>query len=686
MADSHQFGNILLGGKDQHYEENNGTLKVHANGFGWKSRKSGNVISISKADVLGVEWIKIPHGCQLKLRAKGGFVYKFNGFRPQDKDTIKEYCKEKLEIEMADAHLSYKGWNWGECAVEGGLLTFKVEDKVSIDLPLAEINQASAQGPQGKEKNEAVIEMADDDTVMPEDETLVEMRIFMPTGEEDELEGVTRVEAFVNEIKEQGYLEQAGTALASFEDVPIQVPRGRWEIEMFDRYMKLHGKTYDYKVLYTNVNSIYLLPKPDGYHMALCITLEHALRQGQTAYPHVVMQLPRDQPLSVTINLSEAEISERFDDKLEQTEEGDMPGVIAKVLSAFTKKKVGTLKKDGFNGGSKAEDDRSTAIRCSVKATEGHLYPLDKVFFFIANKPLFIEFEKVSSVEFNRVSAQQSTARTFDLTVHMKDSSSHQFVNLQRGVYKELYRFLTDKKIRIKNVRAETLMDDGGGDDDDEVNDPYLNQLQAEAGGDDDDDEESDDEDFAPGAESDVDEEYDEGEIDDEGANIKKKRSHEEQDGEGSEEDADSDEEEARPKKAKKDEPVKKAKPAPPAGKGQEKKKRAKKDKNAPKKAMSAYMFFMNKNRERIKAENPTATFGDLGKLAGAQWKEMNAEAREEYEVMARADKERQKREEAAYKAAQRAATAGSDDDEGPAAAAADEDDDDDDDDDDGEE
>ena len=47
----------------------------------------------------------------------------------------------------------------------------------------------------------------------------------------------------------------------------------------------------------------------------------------------------------------------------------------------------------------------------------------------------------------------RSAARTFDITLHMKDGSgSHQFVNLQRSVYKELLHFLTAKQIRIKNV------------------------------------------------------------------------------------------------------------------------------------------------------------------------------------------------------------------------------------------
>ena len=76
---SPQFGNIILGGKDAHREESVGTLKLHPDGVGWKSRKTGNIISVSKADLRAAEWIKIPHAYQLKLRARGGFVYKYNG-------------------------------------------------------------------------------------------------------------------------------------------------------------------------------------------------------------------------------------------------------------------------------------------------------------------------------------------------------------------------------------------------------------------------------------------------------------------------------------------------------------------------------------------------------------------------------------------------------------------------------
>jgi hypothetical protein len=66
---------------------------------------------------------------------------------------------------------------------------------------------------------------------------------------------------------------------------------------------------------------------------------------------------------------------------------------------------------------------------------------------------------------------------------------------------------------------------------------------------------------------------------------------------------------------------------------------RSKKDPNAPKRPLSAYMFFSQDWRERIKAENPDAGFGmslffkrsltelrvyntgEVGKLLGKKWK-----------------------------------------------------------------
>ncbi|KAG5462048.1 MAG: high mobility group box domain-containing protein, partial [Olpidium bornovanus] len=62
------------------------------------------------------------------------------------------------------------------------------------------------------------------------------------------------------------------------------------------------------------------------------------------------------------------------------------------------------------------------------------------------------------------------------------------------------------------------------------------------------------------------------------------------------------------------------------ADNGSGKKKRGskpKKDPNAPKRNLSAYMFYAQENREKVKAQHPNATFSDMGKILGENWKAM---------------------------------------------------------------
>jgi hypothetical protein len=46
------------------------------------------------------------------------------------------------------------------------------------------------------------------------------------------------------------------------------------------------------------------------------------------------------------------------------------------------------------------------------------------------------------------------------------------------------------------------------------------------------------------------------------------------------------------------------------------------KDPNAPKKNVAAYMFFCKATREEIKKEDDKLSFGEIGKILGARWKE----------------------------------------------------------------
>ncbi|RMD40096.1 hypothetical protein DV735_g5036, partial [Chaetothyriales sp. CBS 134920] len=82
-----------------------------------------------------------------------------------------------------------------------------------------------------------------------------------------------------------------------------------------------------------------------------------------------------------------------------------------------------------------------------------------------------------------------------------------------------------------------------------------------------------------------------------------------------------------------------------------------KKDPNAPKRGLSAYMFFANEQRETVREENPGISFGQVGKVLGDKWKALSEKQREPYEKKAAADKKRYEDEKAKY-------AAGDDDDE----------------------
>mmetsp|Transcript_14134 Transcript_14134/g.20058 ORF Transcript_14134/g.20058 Transcript_14134/m.20058 type:complete len:203 (+) Transcript_14134:198-806(+) len=71
------------------------------------------------------------------------------------------------------------------------------------------------------------------------------------------------------------------------------------------------------------------------------------------------------------------------------------------------------------------------------------------------------------------------------------------------------------------------------------------------------------------------------------------------------------------------------------------KKRKKNKDPNRPKRNMSAFFLYSNANRARVKADNPDAKFGDIAKLLSAEFKEIDADEKAEWDAKAEADKQR---------------------------------------------
>ncbi|KAG0268619.1 Non-histone chromosomal protein 6 [Actinomortierella ambigua] len=115
------------------------------------------------------------------------------------------------------------------------------------------------------------------------------------------------------------------------------------------------------------------------------------------------------------------------------------------------------------------------------------------------------------------------------------------------------------------------------------------------------------------------------------------------------------------PKVAKKDAKVSKraAKPEPA-----KRKRRAKKDANAPKNPLSAYLLFCEEWREKVRADNPDASFGEIGKKLGQLWRSYSDEQKAPFIAKHEKAKEKYNQEKAAYDAQKAANDASDDEDE----------------------
>lgn len=86
---------------------------------------------------------------------------------------------------------------------------------------------------------------------------------------------------------------------------PLTPRRGRFSLEFFQDSLRLVGKSTDYRVPFTSIHRIFLLPKVDDLHVQLVLGLDPPIRQGATRYPFLVAQWPKDEEVDAELNLSE---------------------------------------------------------------------------------------------------------------------------------------------------------------------------------------------------------------------------------------------------------------------------------------------------------------------------------------------------------------------------------------------
>lgn len=488
-----------------------GRMRIADSGLGWKAQAvPGSTTKtepylLPSEEISTTQWSRGCRGYEILIDTKNRGIVVLDGFSQDDFNGLKNELERYLDITLESREHALRGWNWGRIQLARNDIVFSVGNKPDFEIPYKRIGNTNMTG-----KNEVSVEM---DLVSKTDveragDELVEVKFFLPGNvandkSEENDDGDAEADAkdtkamaleFYEDLKEKADLGQvSGEMIVSFGEILFLTPRGRYDIDMYDTFLRLRGKTYDYKVQYKQIQRIFSLPKGDGIHQLMILQVDPPLRQGQTKYSFLTVQFETQEELEVELNLDDDEYEKNWKTRLNKTYSSSTAQVIANVFKGFTERRV-------VSPGSFTTKDGYLAISCSVKANEGHLYPLEKCMLFVTKPTILIPYSEVSEVEFSRVDTA-GLSKTFDMDVNLKyGGGSHSFSNIDRGEQPLLEAYFTAKGLRVKNdekiakeMMAAALADDDDGD---------VDMGSA--------DEDSPDEDFKLGDEDDDDEDVDE--------------------------------------------------------------------------------------------------------------------------------------------------------------------------------
>ncbi|KAH9969560.1 structure-specific recognition protein-domain-containing protein [Russula dissimulans] len=492
-----------------------GKFRVAASGMAWRGEDAAeNVIAMSSTDIKWARWLRVARGFQLRVGLKDRRREVFDGFERDDQDKLSGLLKQHFSITLEAEDVSFRGWNWGATDFRGDELAFVVGNKTAFELPLQHVANSNIAG-----RTEVSLEF-----VAPSDsagkkpskghpDEMVEIRFFVPgqstrvrgsdagsnkSDAEEEDGDVSAAQAFHDTIKEKAELGHvSGDIILSFEEVLVLTPRGRYDVDMFPDFLRLRGKTYDYKIVYTSISRLFLLPK-DDLHILFILGLDIPIRQGQTRYQYLVMQFSREEEITAELNMTEEEIA-KFD-RLEKHYEKPTFEVVSSVFRALSNKKI--ISAGSFQRHVPiARNNGHPGLKANLKAVQGDLFMLDKFIFFVSKQPVLIEISDIHQVVFSRVGAVIATARTFDMQIVTNHGPEYTFTSINKEEHEPTDAYLKDKKVRVKNEmlpEGDLLLAAAGDDSDEEMQSVASDddeEPRVRRTGDDDDDSE-DDEDF----------------------------------------------------------------------------------------------------------------------------------------------------------------------------------------------
>ncbi|KAJ1569354.1 FACT complex subunit, partial [Nowakowskiella sp. JEL0078] len=425
-----------------------GRFKLIDRGLGWQDRlDSSNKFTINILDVKTMTWSRCAKDYSLKLSLTDGSTKRFDGFHADNFKDLSTFVSQNYNMKLNIKEMSVRGWNWGAMDITPSNLSFSIGGKSVFEIPVEEITSINGQN---KDVNIDIKERSQITPSIPgqkrkpRDDVLVQMQLFVPGMEGDDVEiddedldeesknvknekkeqgekedgeiedidneegKVTAAASFASRLKRAANLgTNAGEELSKFQKIMCLTPRGRFDLIIYPTHMRMVGTSHDITIQFKNIKSLFLLPRPDLIYHTLVVSLQPPLRQGNTKYPFLVFHFEEAEH---SLTIEEKLINEKCPGKLQVAYDGLLHEVFSDVLSGLTEKEI-LLPSEKY----RSDHEKNTGIKCSYKAAEAFLYPLDSGFISIPKPTMFFKHNEINKVTFSRIGGQ--TTRTMEIKI-----------------------------------------------------------------------------------------------------------------------------------------------------------------------------------------------------------------------------------------------------------------------------
>ncbi|KAK9819373.1 hypothetical protein WJX81_008487 [Elliptochloris bilobata] len=229
-----------------------------------------------------------------------------------------------------------------------------------------------------------------------------------------------------------------GAALATVEGLVLVTPRGRQALAFFERHcvFRAAGKA-DISVPYVAISHIAIIDSIPNDTKGRVLVFLHlargaAVMRGKRALPALVIQTSASVQLDLPAPLGQG-----------ARMAGPAPVVLCQLfgLQGVPPAAFCSPSPDVFRSA-----DRRLGVSAVVKVSQGWLFPMAAAFCFLERPALLLPLAEIGSVEFARAAG---TSSTFDLLLHARDGTTHEFTSIPRAELAGLTAYVAEQRLPV---------------------------------------------------------------------------------------------------------------------------------------------------------------------------------------------------------------------------------------------